>query len=247
MAETGLVDSDAGVGGSRATNIGSAAADGAVREAQAEVCRLAAELEGWPEDALAVRGELLVRTDTGESRPWKSFLARTGGPAVGRSTFTSSRDDVHVTGYCAQVAEVSVDPETGQVKLLRLTTAHDVGRIINPMGHLGQIYGGAVMGIGFGLLEELAREDGFVSTLSFADYKIPTIADVPEITCVVLKPGEGIGPFGIKAIGETPNLPTAAAIANAVMDAVGIRPQDLPVSGEKVYLALREREAAPGS
>ncbi len=82
------------------------------------------------------------------------------------------------------------------------------------------------------------------STLSLADYKIPNIVDVPDIETVLLEPGEGIGPFGIKAIGETPNVPTAAAIANAVMDAVGVRIQDLPVSGEKVYRALREREAA---
>ncbi len=244
VAETGLVDSDAGIGGSRATNLGSGAAAGAVREAQQEVCRLAAELEGWPENALTVRGDLLVRTDTGESRPWKTFLARTGRAAVGRFTFTAARGGAHVTAYCAQVAEVSVDPETGRVKLLKLTTAHDVGRIINPTGHQGQIYGGAVMGVGFGLMEELAREDGRISTLSLADYKIPTIVDVPDIETVLLEPGEGIGPFGIKAIGETPNVPTAAAIANAVMDAVGVRIQDLPVSGEKVYRALREREAA---
>lgn len=245
VAETGLVDADAGVGGSRATNIGSGAAAAAVGEAQDELCRLAAELEGWPVESLAVRGDLLVRTDTGESRPWRTFIARTGRPVVGRSDFTSKRGDAHVTGFCAQVAEVSVDPETGQVTLLKLTTAHDTGRIINPMGHQGQIYGGAVMGIGFGLMEELVREDGRISTLSFADYKIPAIADIPEITSVVLEPGQGMGPFGIKAIGETPNLPTAPAIANAVMDAVGVRIHDLPVSGEKVYRALREAAAAP--
>ena len=96
-----------------------------------------------------------------------------------------------------------------------------------------------MMGIGFGLQEELVRENGFISTLSFADYKIPNIADIPELTTVVLDtPGQGVGPYNIKAIGESPNAPTAAAIANAIADACGVRVRDLPATAEKVYEAL---------
>ena len=87
----------------------------------------------------------------------------------------------------------------------------------------------------------MKTEDGQVSTLSFADYKIPTIADIPEFETVLLEPSTGVGPYGIKAIGESPNAPTAAAIANAVEDAVGIRVRDLPVTAEKVYAALQAR------
>ena len=146
----------------------------------------------------------------------------------------------HVTCFAAQIAEVEVDPETGEVKLLSFTTAHDVGQIINPLGHQGQINGGLMQGIGYGMMEELRVEDGRVTTLSFGDYKIPTMADMPELRTVVLEPGEGVGPYNIKGIGETPNTPTAAAIANAVEDACGVRIRDLPVTAEKVYRALKE-------
>ncbi len=239
VADTGLFDMDQGVGGSRVTNLGTIATHDAVGQAQGELFKLAAELQNWPEEKLAVQGRMLVRTDTGESQPWSNLIARVGTPVVGRAAASGGYENP-VTGYCAQVAEVQVDEETGQIILTRLTTAHDTGTIINPIGHQGQINGGAIMGVGFGLQEELQREGGFVSTLSFADYKIPNIADIPELTTVVLdEPGKGVGPYNIKAIGESPNAPTAAAIANAIADAAGARIRDLPATAEKLYTALR--------
>ena len=236
---TGMFESDSGIGGSRVTNVGTIAANLAVKRAQDELFKLAAELDNWPEEQLEVHGDALVRTDTGESQPWTALLARTGAPVTGQATVTVGRDGPHVTGYTTQIAEVAVDPETGQVQLLKLTTAHDTGRIVNPMGHQGQINGGSMMGIGYGLLEELKAEDGHISTLSFADYKIPSIADIPELETVILETeGMGVGPYNIKAIGESPNAPTAAAIANAVADAIGVRIRDLPITAEKVYAAL---------
>ena len=147
---TGMFEMDSGIGGSRVTNVGGIAADGAVTEAQGELFKLAAELDNWPEEQMEVHGDLLVRTDTGESKPWKEVLARTAEPVIGRHTATGR--GVDVTGFCVQVAEVAVDPETGHVKLLTLTTAHDTGRIINPLGHQGQINGGVMMGIGYGMI-----------------------------------------------------------------------------------------------
>lgn len=239
IADTGLFDMDQGVGGSRVTNLGSIATHDAVDQAQGELFKLAAELQNWPEEKLAVQGRLLVRTDTGESQPWSNLIARVGAPVVGRAAASSGYENP-VTGYCAQVAEVEIDGETGQVTLTNLTTVHDTGTIINPIGHQGQINGGTIMGVGFGLQEELVREDGFVSTLSFADYKIPNIADIPELTTVILdQPAQGVGPYNIKAIGENPNAPTAAAIANAIADASGARIRDLPATAEKLYEALR--------
>ncbi len=88
-------------------------------------------------------------------------------------------------------------------------------------------------------MEEIKTEAGHIETLSFADYKIPSMADIPEFETVLLEPSIGVGPYGINAIGESPNAPTAAAIANAVEDAVGIRIRDLPVTAEKVYAALQ--------
>ena len=239
IADTGLFDMDQGVGGSRVTNLGTVATHDAVGQAQGELFKLAAELQNWPEEKLAVQGQMLVRTDTGESQPWSGLIARVGAPVVGRAAAAGGYENP-VTGYCAQIAEVVVDDETGQITLTKLTTAHDTGTIINPIGHQGQINGGAIMGVGFGLQEELVRDGGFVSTLSFADYKIPNIADIPELTTVILdEPAKGVGPYNIKAIGESPNAPTAAAIANAIADATGARLRDLPATAEKLYEALR--------
>ena len=135
---------------------------------------------------------------------------------------------------------MAVDRETGQVKLLTMTTAHDTGKILNPIGHQGQVNGGLVQGIGFGLQEELTVEGGRVTTASFADYKIPTVADLPELRTVLLdeREGGGWGPYQVKGIGEQSNSQAAPAIANAVADAVGVRVRDLPVTAEKVYRAL---------
>ena len=242
IADTGLFDMDQGVGGSRVTNLGTIATHEAMEKAQGELFKLAAELQNWPEDKLVVQGQMLIRTDTGESQPWSNLIARVGAPVVGRGVASGGEENA-VTGYCAQVAEVVIDDETGQITLTKLTTAHDTGTIINPIGHQGQINGGAMMGIGFGLQEELVKENGYISTLSFADYKIPNIADIPELRTVILDtPAQGVGPYNIKAIGESPNAPTAAAITNAIADAVGTRIKDLPATAEKVYLALNENK-----
>ena len=140
------------------------------------------------------------------------------------------------------MAEVAVDPATGQVTVTRFTTAHDVGTIINPIGHQGQIDGGLIQGLGFALMEELRTEDGRISTLSLGDFKLPTIRDIPPLTTVLLEDQVGPGPFRAKAIGEGSISPVAAAIANAVADACGVRVMDLPITAEKVYFTLKKRE-----
>ena len=147
-----------------------------------------------------------------------------------------------VTAYVAQVAEVSIDKETGEVTLVRLTTAHDVGTIVNPVGHQGQINGGAIQGIGYALMEELQVEDGRVTTLTFGDYKIPTMKDIPELLTVLVESESGVGPYKVKSIGENPQIPVAAAVANAVADAVGVRVKDLPITAEKIYHMLKSTE-----
>jgi carbon-monoxide dehydrogenase large subunit len=240
VLETGLFESDSGTGGSRVTNIGGIATNEAVKKAHAELFKLSAELDNWPEEQLEVRGDMLVRTDTSESKLWKEVVSRTTTPIVGSAVASGRGSDV--TGFCVQIAEVAVDPVTGQVRLLKITTAHDTARIINPQGHQGQINGGTVTGIGYGLFEEMKMEGGHVTTLSFADYKIPNIIDVPELKTVLLDDNsQGAGPYNIKAIGETPNAPTAPAIANAVADAIGVRIRDLPITAEKVYEAIRAK------
>jgi CO/xanthine dehydrogenase Mo-binding subunit len=198
---------------------------------------MAADLLGWPEERMALRGVEVIRQDTGESRSWAELLQRWGRPITGR-WLVQDPSPSPVTSFTAQVAEVSVDPETGEVKLLRFTTAHDVGKVLNPMDHQGQIEGAVMQGIGYALTEELQVEEGQVVNVSFGEYKIPGIQDIPRLETIVLESESGPGPYNAKGIGENPVGPVAPAIANAVADAVGVRIKDLPITAEKVYQAL---------
>ncbi|MBI4201107.1 MAG: molybdopterin-dependent oxidoreductase, partial [Chloroflexi bacterium] len=239
--DTDAVLNDSGTGGSRVTNIASNASYLAAQEAKRQMARLAAEILGWPQEHIALEGDLLRRDDTGATHPWRDVLARAGRSVSGRASYRQTERS-HVTSFVAQVAEVAVDPETGQVKLLRFTTAHDVGKVINPVGHQGQIDGAVMQGIGYALMEELKIDDGRVTSLSFGDYKIPTAQDIPLMQTVLVEAESGVGPYKVKGIGENPIGPVAAAIANAVEDAIGVRITSLPITPEKVYRALQEKD-----
>ncbi|MDA0365468.1 MAG: xanthine dehydrogenase family protein molybdopterin-binding subunit [Chloroflexi bacterium] len=235
-------EDDSGIGGSRATRVNTVAAHAAAQDARTALTRVLAAQLGVAEADVALRGPDVL-TPGGEPHTWAAILAEVGRSVTGRS-HVDERGPTHMTGFAAQIAEVAVDPETGQVTVLKITSAHDVGRVLNPIGHQGQINGGVIQGLGYALMEELTFADGQVTSLSFGDYKIPTMRDVPQLTTVLLEPDNGIGPYQIKGIGETPNTPVAAAIANAIADAVGIRISDLPITAEKVYRALQNRGAA---
>jgi CO/xanthine dehydrogenase Mo-binding subunit len=140
--------------------------------------------------------------------------------------------------FGAHAVEVEVDMETGAVRVLKHVAAHDVGRAINPQSVEGQIQGGAVMGIGYGLMEEVILDQGVNLTTSFASYLIPGALDVPDVKPVVLESGEGLGPFGARGIGEPPIGPPAAAVANAIEAATGARLTALPITAERVARAL---------
>ena len=124
-----------------------------------------------------------------------------------------------------------------------VVTAHDTGTLINPIGAEGQIEGGFVQGLGFATMEELRIADGQVTNASFGDYKVPSIADVPPLEMVLIEPAVGPGPYNAKSLGEHSLIPTAAAIANAIHDAVGVRITSTPITAEKVYAALRHSRA----
>jgi len=140
--------------------------------------------------------------------------------------------------FGAHAVEVEVDTETGAVAVLRHVACHDVGRAVNPQSVEGQIQGGAVMGLGYGLLEEVVVDRGVNLSTNFAGYLIPTSLDVPDVEPIVLESGDGKGPFGARGIGEPPIGPPAAAIANAIEDAVGVRLTELPMTPERVARAL---------
>ena len=236
--DTDTAPYDSGIGGARVTRMASQAVYAAVHAARGEVLKLAADLLGWPEDRLEMAGEHVTRTDDGSSVAWAEIVGRTGAPVVGLGDVADNAR-IAITSFTAQVAEVSVDTESGEVTLLRFTTAHDTGTVLNPIGHQGQVAGGVVQGIGYGLIEDLVSEGGRITTASLADYRIPTAADVPELTTVLLKAEAGVGPYGVKGIGEQSNSQPAPAIANAVADAVGVRVRSLPVTAEKVREGLR--------
>ena len=146
--------------------------------------------------------------------------------------------------FAAQVAEVEVDTATGKVEVLRVVAAHDVGRAINPLLVEGQIQGGSLMGVGYALLEEINTDNGNIKNRNFADYLLPTALDVPEIYPIIIEDLEPSGPFGAKGVGEPALIPTAAAIANAVYDAIGVRIYSLPITPEKIMAALSEQAEA---
>jgi len=143
--------------------------------------------------------------------------------------------------YATQIAEVEVDTETGEVTVLSFTAAQDVGRAINPVAIEGQIEGGVGQGVGYALMEEVVVKDGVIVNPSFSNLLIPTALDVPPIDSIVVEVPEPTGPFGAKGTGEPPTCPTAAAIINAIYDAVGIQITSTPVTAEKVYLALKKK------
>ncbi len=142
--------------------------------------------------------------------------------------------------FGCHAAEVEVDTETGVVRLLKHVACHDVGRAINPQSVEGQIQGGAVMGIGQALLEDVVLDRGTNLSTLFAGYLIPTALDVPDIQALVVESGEGKGPFSARGIGEPPTGPPPAAIASAIRDAVGVRLCELPMTPERVLQALAE-------
>ena len=143
--------------------------------------------------------------------------------------------------YGAVVAEIQVDTELGVVKPIKLTAAYDVGRAINPLSVEGQIEGGTIQGLGYGLMEQLIHLDGAVANPALGDYYIPTSLDIPEIQTIIVEYPGAIGPFGAKAMGEPPVDLPAAALANAVAHATGSRLFDLPLTAEKVLDAMKRK------
>jgi CO/xanthine dehydrogenase Mo-binding subunit len=144
------------------------------------------------------------------------------------------------------VVELEVDQETGQVRLRGIYTADDVGEVLNPLGHQGQIEGNIAQAIGSALMEDLSvDEDGKPIMLHLGDYKIPGECDMPPLVTGLILSETGLGPFHAKAIGEGPNSPLPAAIANAIYDACGVRLKSLPFTAEKIWRALHAEAARP--
>ena len=145
-------------------------------------------------------------------------------------------------GFEAQIAEVEVDTKTGYVKVLKMYDVHDIGYPINPASVHGQIEGSIVMGVGYTLHENLRFKEGRVVNPSFSKYRIPRSTEMIPIESIFIETNDPQGPFGAKGMGESSLLPTAAAIANAIHDAVGVQIKDLPITPQKVLAALKDVE-----
>jgi 4-hydroxybenzoyl-CoA reductase alpha subunit len=144
--------------------------------------------------------------------------------------------------FGAQAVEVEVDRQTGRVRILKFIAAHDLGKAINPMAAEGQIEGSVLQGIGYTLMEEMVWDEGVLLNPNFQDYRAPFIWDVPEMKTILIESNDPDGPFGAKGIGEAPLIPTAAAVANAIDDAVGIRVRELPITPGKILRHLRDQK-----
>jgi CO/xanthine dehydrogenase Mo-binding subunit len=152
--------------------------------------------------------------------------------------------DPHISyGYATQIALVEVDAETGEVGVLRLYSAHDVGRAVNPQMIKGQIGGGVHMGEGYALMEEYVQQKGVVKTRKFSEYFIPTVLDMPrELVPLIIEVPDPTGPYGATGVGEMTTLPTAPAILSAIHDATGVWIEELPATAEKVLMRMKNLE-----
>jgi CO/xanthine dehydrogenase Mo-binding subunit len=217
------------------------------------VAAAAALLEAAPGDVELADGRAFVRGAPGRALTMASVVK--GAIAEGRPVQTLEKYDAPsaptidpLTGqgkaftdytFGTHAIEVEVDEETGRTRVSRFVACFDAGRVINRASAEGQLEGGAVQGLGYALMEEIALENGVSKNPHLVDYRIPTSLDVPPIETVLLESGDGHGPFGAKGLGEPAMTPSIAAVANAVSIAVGTRVTQLPITAERVRAALR--------
>jgi CO/xanthine dehydrogenase Mo-binding subunit len=255
--DTSVKPWDVGIHASRATFIGGNAALAAARDAKLQLLRLAGrELDEDPANLEIIDGE--VCTKDGKkcieySRLLRRAHFRQGGSMIMASAFydpqTEMADPDSMRGnismayaFGTQAALVEVDEDTGKVRVLKIVAVHDAGRILNPNGAEGQIEGGVVMSLGYSLMEQLLLDEGVVVNPSFADYKLVTSLEVPEIEVEFVGSPDPAGPFGAKGLGEHGCIPTAAAIANAIYDAVGVRLFELPATPSRVLQGILKED-----
>src|SRR5204862_2811364 len=218
----------------------------AAADAKRQLIEIAAQRHHLEERVLDIRDGMVVSADGNLSQPLEDLVGLLENAQIlGKGGRGPNPTGMSVLTFGIQVVEVAVDVETGEVRVERVAAVHDVGRVINPLGALSQVEGGIIQGIGHTLSEQrlLDPETGRVLTTSLDAYRMPTIADAPEIVCeFVDRPDEHLTNLGSKGLGEPPIVPIAAAIANAIRDATGADVRELPISREEMLRALREAE-----
>jgi len=252
-ADTGICPPDLGAWGSRETLHNGNAVKMAAADAKRQLLEFAAAKMGGLNivhdlDIRDCRVYLADRPERGLSYydvVKEATRGKDGEAIIGRGHYTPHRKGMISPAYSfgVQAAEVEVDPETGRYKLVNVTTAHESGTVINPVGIEGQLEGAIMMAGGYGYCEDQPMDEGKILNPSIADYKLIRSLDMPETKILEIDTYEPEGPFGAKEAGEGLTNPTAGAIANALYKAVGVRINTLPITPEKVFRALREKEA----
>lgn len=244
FGDTATAPLDPGSGGSRVTHIAGQAAQAGAVALKRELQNLAAEVLGWPSGRVEIRKDAFVNLDApSDKRPFAKVADQIsrGSPVEISGAYDGDvhHDEGSDFNFAAFMAEVHVDRETGAVDVRDIVFSADVGAILNPVAHQGQIDGGFVYGLGGALMEELPIEDGKVTALNLGEYKLPTQMDTPPFRTVLVPTEVGPGPWGAKMAGEVSQSGVAPAIANAIRDAVGVRLTSLPVSAEKILANLQ--------
>jgi CO/xanthine dehydrogenase Mo-binding subunit len=257
-ADTGATPDAGPSTASRQTYVSGTAARLAAADVKASLLSVASSITGCrPDDIVFREGQVYC---CGEPEPRCSLAHvanmchRTGRKFIGAGWADITTKDVDPeTGqgnayasyvYFTQVAEVEVDTETGEVSVIRIVAAHDVGKAIHPQNVEGQIEGACSMGIGYAITEEIPVSKGVMKTSSLAEYLIPTSLDMPDIVPIIVEDPDPTGPFGAKGAGEPAAIPTAPAVINAIYDAVGVRITDLPATPEKILAGIRSQRRA---
>lgn len=230
-------------GGSQTTYGQGPAIIAAAREARRQVLAVAAqELEVPVENLVLEDEQVVLRGDPEKALPLTEIYRLTHGwdsrypPILGKGSAERRKG---APSFAATVAEVAVDPETGKVTVTHLTTSQDVGKAINPLAVEGQIQGGTVQSVSLALWEELIfSPDGRVLNANLLDYRKATAADVPLVNAVIVEVPSEDGPFRARIVGEPSIVPPVGAIANAIADAIGVRITEVPITPERVWLAL---------
>jgi xanthine dehydrogenase YagR molybdenum-binding subunit len=218
----------------------------AAADAKRQIVGIAAQRYDLDEATLDLRDGAVVSADGGLNAPLAEVVGLLDDAQVlGKGARGPNPTGMQVLTFGVQVAEVAVDVETGEVWVERIAAVHDVGRVINPLGASSQIEGGIIQGVGHTLSEQRLHDPrtGAILTTTLDAYKLPTIADVPEIVFELVDvPDEHLTNLGSKGLGEPPIVPVAAAIANAIRDATGADVRRLPVGRDEMLRALHEAE-----
>ncbi len=241
-ADTGVAPADGPTHASRVTYSTGNAVKLAAEDAKSQLVSIAAKILHKSPDELKVE-KGIVSTQSGNEKLSFAQLARMshyGTPGTSVIGKASTTPPGNAPPSAAQFVELEVDTLTGLVKVLNVVSANDVGTAINPEGVEGQVYGAIRQGLGYALSEELVNDpiSGMPLSTNLLEYKMFTSIDMPKITSIIIESNDPTGPFGAKGIGEPALMPTAPAVANAIFDAIGVRMTSIPITPEKILIAL---------